>query len=129
MGATPLEQSGLTRAASVRFRMNGGFLVESAARRRAAIGRLDALAIASRPRYKSAMGGALAQKRWQLAITAGLVVFVVTLVGGYAGKWKWTGYSDNDTLWEWLKLLLLPIILATAPSGSRKAAKCAGTGA
>jgi hypothetical protein len=61
------------------------------------------------------MGGALAQRRWQLAITAGLVVFVVTLVGGYSGDWKWTGYSDNDTLWEWLKLLLLPVILATAP--------------
>ena len=62
------------------------------------------------------MGGALlARRRWQLAITAGLVVFVVTLVGGYSGDWKWTGYSDNDTLWEWLELLLLPVILATAP--------------
>ena len=61
------------------------------------------------------MGGALAQRRWQLAITAGVAVFVVTLVGGYSGDWTWTGYSDNDTLWEWLKLLLLPVILATAP--------------
>jgi hypothetical protein len=61
------------------------------------------------------MGGALAQRRWQLAITAGLVVFVVSLVGGYSGHWKWTGYGGNDTLWEWLQLLLLPVILATAP--------------
>jgi hypothetical protein len=61
------------------------------------------------------VGGGLAQRRWQLAIAAGVVVFVITLVGGYSGHWKWTGYSDNDTLWEWLKLLLLPIILATAP--------------
>ena len=61
------------------------------------------------------MGGALAQRRWQLAIAAGLVVFVISLVGGYSGNWKWTGYSGNDTLWEWLQLLLLPVILATAP--------------
>ena len=45
----------------------------------------------------------------------GVIVFVVTLVGGYAGKWSWTGYGGNDTLWDWLRLLLLPVMLATAP--------------
>jgi len=61
------------------------------------------------------MGTRLSRKRWQLSITAGVIVFVVTLVGGYAGKWSWTGYGGNDTLWDWLQLLLLPLILATAP--------------
>ena len=61
------------------------------------------------------MGTRLSQKRWQLSITAGVIVFVVTLVGGYAGKWSWTGYGGNDTLWDWLRLLLLPVMLATAP--------------
>ena len=50
-----------------------------------------------------------------MSIGAGLAVFIVTLVGGYSGKWSWTGYSGNDTLWDWLQLLLLPVILATAP--------------
>jgi hypothetical protein len=61
------------------------------------------------------MGSRLSRRRWQLSIAAGLAVFVVTLVGGYSGKWSWTGYSGNDTLWDWLQLLLLPVILATAP--------------
>jgi hypothetical protein len=72
------------------------------------------------------MGSALSSRRWQLSITVGVIVFVVTLIGGYAGKWSWTGYSGNDTLWDWLDLLLLPVVLATAPvwltkgSGLRK---------
>lgn len=40
------------------------------------------------------------------------IAWVVTLIGGYAGSWKWTGYAGN-TLWEWLQLLLLPIVFPT----------------
>jgi hypothetical protein len=40
------------------------------------------------------------------------VAWVVTLIGGYAATWHWTGYPGN-TLWDWLKLLLAPIILTT----------------
>jgi hypothetical protein len=65
----------------------------------------------------------LSRKRWQLSMTAGVIVFVVTLVGGYAGKWSWTGYGGNDTLWDWLQLLLLPVILATAPIWLTKGAR------
>lgn len=58
--------------------------------------------------------------RWYIAIGAAAIVFVVTLFGGYDGHWSWTGYSDNDTLWDWLKLLLLPLVLASAPIWMRK---------
>ncbi|HEY6624163.1 MAG TPA: hypothetical protein VIX85_10050 [Acidimicrobiales bacterium] len=40
------------------------------------------------------------------------IAWVVTLIGGYGGSWKWTGYPGN-TLWEWLQLLLLPIVFPT----------------
>ena len=40
------------------------------------------------------------------------IAWVVTLIGGYAGSWTWTGYPGN-TLWEWLELLLLPIVFPT----------------
>jgi heme/copper-type cytochrome/quinol oxidase subunit 4 len=40
---------------------------------------------------------------------------VVLLIGGYAGDWAWTGFGDNDTLWDWLHLLLLPVAIATIP--------------
>jgi hypothetical protein len=36
--------------------------------------------------------------------------WIVTLVGGYALGWTWTGYSGN-TLWDWLQLLLAPIAI------------------
>jgi hypothetical protein len=48
-------------------------------------------------------------------IAAGLVALIVLLIGGYAGHWAWTGFSDNDTLWDWLDLLLLPIVIAGLP--------------
>ena len=37
-------------------------------------------------------------------------IFVVLVVGGYAVPWRWTGFTDN-TLWEWLELLLVPFAL------------------
>jgi hypothetical protein len=40
------------------------------------------------------------------------IAWVATLIGGYAGSWHWTGYSGN-TLWDWLQLLLLPIVFPT----------------
>ena len=40
------------------------------------------------------------------------IAWVATLIGGYAGSWHWTGYPGN-TLWDWLQLLLLPIVFPT----------------
>jgi len=40
------------------------------------------------------------------------VAWIVTLVGGYAGGWEWTGYTGN-TLWEWVQLLLAPVAITT----------------
>jgi hypothetical protein len=51
---------------------------------------------------------------WTVAL--GLVAALgVLLWGGYRGGWTWTGFSDNDTLWDWLQLLLLPIAVAALP--------------
>jgi uncharacterized membrane protein YedE/YeeE len=53
-------------------------------------------------------------------IGAILVGWLVTLVGGYAGAWSWTGY-DGNTLWDWMTLLLGPIAFTTVliPSAVR----------
>jgi hypothetical protein len=40
------------------------------------------------------------------------VAWIVTVIGGYAGGWAWTGYPGN-TLWDWVKLLLAPIAIST----------------
>jgi len=48
-------------------------------------------------------------------VAAGGAALIVLLIGGYGAHWAWTGFSDNDTLWDWLQLLLLPIIIASLP--------------
>ena len=35
--------------------------------------------------------------------------------GGYARGWQWTGLRANGQLWDWLSLLLLPVVLGTIP--------------
>jgi hypothetical protein len=44
-----------------------------------------------------------------------LVVVAVLLIGGYGDKWSWTGFTGNGQLWDWLKLLVLPISFAVLP--------------
>jgi hypothetical protein len=47
------------------------------------------------------------------AVLALLAVgWIVSLVGGYVWAWSWTGYQGN-TLWDWLGLLLLPLVFPT----------------
>ena len=40
---------------------------------------------------------------------------LVVLWGGYAHGWQWTGLQANGQLWDWLSLLLLPVVLGTIP--------------
>ena len=39
----------------------------------------------------------------------------ILFIGSYAFNWTWTGFKANDTVWDWLQLLLLPIALAAVP--------------
>jgi hypothetical protein len=48
--------------------------------------------------------------RWRVVGLSMLVVFVAVVVGGYALGWGWTGFQGN-TLWDWLRLLLVPFVL------------------
>jgi hypothetical protein len=43
------------------------------------------------------------------------VAFLVVLAGGYGPGWPWTGFQQNNQLWDWLHLLLLPVVLGTLP--------------
>lgn len=57
-------------------------------------------------------GSEIARKRAAYAAAAALVVL---LWGGYAQGWPWTGFQANGQLWDWLNLLLLPVVLGTIP--------------
>lgn len=48
--------------------------------------------------------------RWRAVGGTLLTAFVVVVVGGYSLDWGWTGFRGN-TLWDWLRLLLVPFVL------------------
>lgn len=54
------------------------------------------------------------RKAWRAKHTAialaALAVALVPVLGGYLAGWAWTGFRDN-TLWDWLHLLLLPLVV------------------
>lgn len=52
-------------------------------------------------------------RRYALSIL--LTATLVLLWGGYVRDWSWTGFSGNGQLWDWLRLLLLPVVIGTAP--------------
>ena len=54
------------------------------------------------------------QPRHKAEIAAALVAFSALVLVGYAVPWKWTGFPGNR-LWDWLRLLLLPLVVATLP--------------
>jgi hypothetical protein len=52
-------------------------------------------------------------RRGHIAIVAALGTgLIVTLIGGYAANWSWTGYEGN-TLWDWSSLVLAPVAVST----------------
>jgi hypothetical protein len=61
-------------------------------------------------------------ERWLLVAVAALVLalLLIEIVGGRS--WAWTGFQDNQHLWDWLHLLLLPVVLSLLPVLSRRRA-------
>ena len=65
--------------------------------------------------------GGLITRRWirqelrlhhHLLLIVALVAFAVAVFGGYVWGWAWTGFQGN-TLWDWLHLLVLPLVFPT----------------
>src|SRR6266851_4202035 len=51
-----------------------------------------------------------------ISLSALLVVLVLS--GGYKLNWGWTGFNGSNksskTLWDWMQLLFIPVVLAVA---------------
>jgi hypothetical protein len=47
-----------------------------------------------------------------IALLGGGAVLLVVVVCGYLVPWRWTGFTGN-TLWDWVKLLLVPVLIPT----------------
>ena len=52
--------------------------------------------------------------RRKAAAFAALGVFAGVVLAGYLVPWGWTGFRGNS-LWDWINLLLLPLVVATFP--------------
>ena len=50
--------------------------------------------------------------RHATVVAIALVVSASVVLAGYLVPWAWTGFTGN-TAWDWLKLLLLPLLLPT----------------
>ena len=60
-------------------------------------------------------GGVSGAAILRLVAVSAVVAFAVTIVGGEWLGWTWTGFADNNTVWDWLHLLVLPAVLTAAP--------------
>src|SRR5207249_3544489 len=49
-------------------------------------------------------------------ITLVIALFALIILGGYQFHWDWTGFNGDNksgkTLWDWLQLLIVPVVLA-----------------
>jgi uncharacterized membrane protein len=68
------------------------------------------LTVALMPVYREVRQRWNARHSRLTAVVLGL--FAVAVLEGYVGDWSWTGFAGN-TLWDWLHLLLLPLLLPT----------------
>ena len=60
-------------------------------------------------------GGESAGAILRLVAVSAAVALAVTIGGGEWLGWTWTGFADNNTVWDWLQLLVLPVVLTAAP--------------
>jgi putative effector of murein hydrolase LrgA (UPF0299 family) len=51
------------------------------------------------------------KRSWNITLSVILLLVLITTIGGYVLDWTWTGFQGN-TLWDWINLFLLPVVLA-----------------
>jgi len=50
-----------------------------------------------------------------LIATPLVALILIAAIGGYSLDWGWTGFKDNGTVWDWLHLMILPLVVVLAP--------------
>ncbi len=53
-------------------------------------------------------------RNYKVHVSGAFTFLGVLAIGGYAGDWSWTGFRGN-TVWDWLHLLILPVVLSVLP--------------
>jgi len=52
---------------------------------------------------------------WIVLVVVFVILLAVALVGSYAFGWTWTGFKKKGSLWDWLNLLILPVVVTILP--------------
>lgn len=52
---------------------------------------------------------------WIILVLIFWVLVVIGVMGAYLFNWTWTGFQDNGTLWDWMSLLVTPILVTVLP--------------
>jgi hypothetical protein len=56
---------------------------------------------------------------WLRVLAAGSLVLAAIVFAGYHWHWRWTGFAGKQ-LWDWLSLLLFPIVIVLLPEWARR---------
>lgn len=60
-------------------------------------------------------------RRTPFVLVGLLVALALVVYGGYGRHWSWIGINGRTaTLWDWLHLLLLPLVFAALPTWVRR---------
>lgn len=74
-----------------------------------------------------ALTGRVLPPWWRHLWSAVAALFALTIVLGYTLDWGWTGFG-GEALWDWLHLLLFPIVLLMLPEWFQRGAPVGGAG-
>jgi hypothetical protein len=85
------------------------------------------LAIASLP-IRIAMAGRPLAGPWRVTLFALTATLALLTVDGYGFGWAWTGFPGHS-LWDWLHLLLFPVVLVFLPDWFQKGSPVGRAGA
>jgi hypothetical protein len=64
---------------------------------------------------KPLIGRELRWWTWKRVLLVSIVILALLEIGTYAFNWQWTGFRDHGRVWDWLSLLLVPVIVALLP--------------
>lgn len=85
------------------------------------------LAIASFP-IRIAMAGRPLAGPWRVTLLVSIAILTLLIIDGYGFGWAWTGFPGK-TLWDWLHLLLFPVVLVLLSDWFQKGSPVGRAGA
>lgn len=65
------------------------------------------------------LSSAQSWRMWRIAGAVTGALLIATIVASYTWHWRWTGFGGKQ-LWDWLHLMLFPVVVVLLPEWVRK---------